>query len=422
MTGLDVVKSGTEKRALPPGWRWVRLGEVIKDAQAGFAVGERDPKGVIQLRMNNVDTRGRLDWSEFIRVPATQEEISKYRLLPGDVVFNNTNSTDLVGKSAHLLGHDELVVYSNHFTRLRTVVERLDSGYLAAWLLHQWQARLFARLCNRWIGQSAFKADQLLALEIPLPPLPEQKHIAAILNEQMAAVERARAAAEARLKAAKALPSAYLRATFDSPEAKAWPKKRLGELSLIGPDNGVFKHRSDFGHGVPIVNVSDLFPSLMVNLDRMERVQVSEDEVRRYGIAPGDLFFCRSSLKREGVGWCAYVGEVSSPAVFECHVMRIRLKQALACPAFVAHYWMHPAVRREVIGISRTATMTTMNQDDLARVTIPLAPLGEQKRIAVILNEQMATAGRIRKGIEHELEGINSLPATLLRRAFEGGL
>jgi type I restriction enzyme S subunit len=201
-------------KPLPDGWRWGRLGEVIAEAQSGFACGERDPNGVIQLRMNNVNTRGNLVWDEFIRVPADQDTISKYQLINGDVVFNNTNSVELVGKSALFRGHDEPVVYSNHFTRLRVVPDRLDPTYLAAWLLSQWQSGIFENLCNRWIGQSAVKNDKLLALEIPAPPLPEQQRIAARLTEQMAAVERARAALEEQLDALNQLPAALLRKAF----------------------------------------------------------------------------------------------------------------------------------------------------------------------------------------------------------------
>ncbi len=104
--------------------------------------------------MNNVDTRGNFVWNEFLRVPADQATIDEYRLVPGDVLFNNTNSTELVGKSAIFEAHDEPVVYSNHFTRLRADTEQLDPAFLAAWLNHQWQQGTFARICNRWIGQS----------------------------------------------------------------------------------------------------------------------------------------------------------------------------------------------------------------------------------------------------------------------------
>jgi len=203
------------KRELPDGWRWVRLEEVIREAQAGFACGERDAEGIVQLRMNNLDTRGHFIWDDVLRVPREGNKIEPFLLAPGDVLFNNTNSTELVGKSALFPGHAEPIVYSNHFTRLRTAGESLCPDFLASWLNHQWQQGIFAAICNRWIGQSAVKADKLLNLEIPLPPLLEQRRIAAVLKEQMAAVEKARAAAEEELNTINALPAALLRRAFN---------------------------------------------------------------------------------------------------------------------------------------------------------------------------------------------------------------
>lgn len=199
---------------LPDGWRLVRLRDLVFEAQPGFACGERDPQGVIQLRMNNVDTCGRFVWEEVLRVPASPDVVERFRLQAGDVVFNNTNSAELVGKSALFGGYPEPVVYSNHFTRLRVNTDALVPGFLAAWLNLQWQRGIFAGICNRWIGQSAVKADKLLALRIPLPPLAEQRRIVAVLSEKLAAVERARAAAEAELRAIEALRPAYLCRAF----------------------------------------------------------------------------------------------------------------------------------------------------------------------------------------------------------------
>jgi type I restriction enzyme S subunit len=79
----------------------------------------------------------------------------------------------------------------------------------------------------------------LEGFEISLPPLEQQKRIAAILNKQMTAVERARAAAEAQLEAAKALPAAYLRTVFFSPEAQQWPKRPLGQVSNLLPSKSI---------------------------------------------------------------------------------------------------------------------------------------------------------------------------------------
>ncbi len=163
--------------------------------------------------MNNVTTSGRLDWSSFVRVPRPNQDAAAYELQPGDVVFNNTNSAELVGKSALFDGYAEPVAYSNHFTRLRTSAE-LEPGYLASWLNSQWRAGVFSAICNRWIGQAAVSREKLLGLVMPLPPLDEQRRIIAILDEQMAAVERARTAAEQQLHAIQGLPAVLLRRAF----------------------------------------------------------------------------------------------------------------------------------------------------------------------------------------------------------------
>ncbi len=203
------------KRNLPPGWRWVRLGDVVNKAQAGFACGRRDELGIVQVRMQNINTVGCFVWDNLVRIPVTDIPNGESFLQPNDVLFNNTNSTELVGKSALFEGYAESVVFSNHFTRLTPDRSRLDPSYLTKWLVQLWQQGIFAAICNRWIGQSAIKGDKLLKLEIPLPPLPEQRRIAAILKEQMAAVDKARAAAEAELAAINALPAALLRRAFN---------------------------------------------------------------------------------------------------------------------------------------------------------------------------------------------------------------
>ena len=200
--------------ALPAGWKWTQLGDVLASMQPGFACGKRDEKGVAQLRMNNISTDGRFNWDKIVRIPPNYTNMFKYWLEPGDVLFNNTNSVELVGKSAIFLGFHEKIVYSNHVNRLRPDTNVLDTSYLANWLLYNWTQGLFARMCNRWVGQAAVPRRTLLALTIPLPPLPEQKRIAALLKEQMAYVQTVCVSAREQLDAIHALPAALLRKAF----------------------------------------------------------------------------------------------------------------------------------------------------------------------------------------------------------------
>jgi len=164
--------------------------------------------------MNNVTTRGDWNWAVVTRIPNDSQKVARYLLRPGDVLFNNTNSTELVGKSAIFYGFPEPIVFSNHFTRIRTSPD-LDPAYLALWLTEQWQIGVFARLCDRWVGQSAIRSDKLLALALPLPCLQEQRDIAARLKGQLAAVDHTSLAIRGQLEAVDALPAALLRRAFE---------------------------------------------------------------------------------------------------------------------------------------------------------------------------------------------------------------
>ena len=147
------------------------LGDAIASSRSGFPSGKRSGDGVVQLRMNNVRTDGTLDLASIIRVPATKKQISELSLTKGDVLFNSTNSPELVGKTCFFKGFAEPIVFSNHFVRLRTRPERLRGDYLARWLTWTRDRGVFTHGCVRWVNQATFRTDDLFRLQIPLPPL-----------------------------------------------------------------------------------------------------------------------------------------------------------------------------------------------------------------------------------------------------------
>lgn len=407
------LSANVEKRLLPPGWRRVRLGDVIRDAQGGFACGERDSKGVIQLRMNNVTNRGQFDWSSFIRVPADSQTVETYRLRPGDVLFNNTNSTDLVGKTALFEAYKEPVVFSNHFTRIRTLSDKLSPAYLALWLQTQWQQRVFANICNRWIGQSAVQRNKLLAFEVPFPPLPEQKRIVAILAEQMAAVKLARAAAEAQLEAAKALPAAYLRFVFNSPEAQQWTRKRLGDVCEITARQ-VDPKIPEFG-ALPHVNGENI-ESGMCRVTYLKTAAENGMISGKYIFEPGDVLYSklRPYLRK------AVVADFRG--VCSADMYPVRVNKQILDPHFLGWMLVSDAFSKYADEESRRARMPKLNREQLFAWEAPIPPISEQRRLMAILGNQIRSVERTRKVLKEQLSAINALPAVLLRRAFNGEL
>jgi type I restriction enzyme S subunit len=91
-------------------------------------------------------------------------------------------------------------------------------------------------------------------------------------------------------------------------------------------------------------------------------------------------------------------------------------------PEFLEKYLNSPSGRDQAYSLTQGMANRNLVLKDLKQIKIPFLPLSEQRRIAAILNEQMEAAERLRGDLEKQLHEINSLPAALLRRVFNGEL
>ncbi len=186
---------------LPEGWKFVKLEEAVKEIKNGFASGKRDENGIVQIRMNNVTTDGRIIFDSYLKVP-TPENLDLWLLRKGDFLFNNTNSYDLVGKSALFTEAPFPCTFSNHFTRIRFKESMVLPEIILYHFLMLWKKGYFKSVAIRHVGQSAVNSKYLLKLKIPLPPLYEQQKIAEILGavDEKIALEKERKAKLERVK------------------------------------------------------------------------------------------------------------------------------------------------------------------------------------------------------------------------------
>jgi len=171
----------TEIGEIPEDWEVVRLGEVTADMINGFPIGERDYKGILQLRMDSITTEGKININAGVKVPRIKG-IENYLLQNGDILFNNTNSIDLVGKTAIFKGEFSECVFSNHLTRIRVNLTRALSEWVFYTLFRYWELKIFKNLATRRVGQADITTNILKNIKIPLPPLSEQREIAEILQ------------------------------------------------------------------------------------------------------------------------------------------------------------------------------------------------------------------------------------------------
>ena len=199
----------TEIGPVPENWEVVRLGDLSKknliNIQFGFPSGKWNDKkiGIAQLRPFNITENGETDLS-VLKYIESDKDISKYLIQKEDIIFNNTNSEELVGKTAYWKYENDKYVLSNHMTIIRIVDKNIMNAYFLAKYLHKkWSDGFYRTVCRRHVNQSSISLARLNEIKIPLPPLPTQQKIASILSaidEKIEAEENKKKALEELFK------------------------------------------------------------------------------------------------------------------------------------------------------------------------------------------------------------------------------
>jgi len=176
--------------------RWVSLEDVASEFSYGSSAKSSPSGSVPVLRMGNIQ-EGKLDWQDLVFTSDTKE-IEKYRLLTGDVLFNRTNSPELVGKTA-VYKSERPAIYAGYLIRVRCRADLLPD-YLN-YCLNSPAGRDYCwRVKSDAISQSNINARKLAAFEFELPPVEEQAEIVRRCEALFAFADRL----EARYKNARA--------------------------------------------------------------------------------------------------------------------------------------------------------------------------------------------------------------------------
>jgi type I restriction enzyme, S subunit len=169
---------------LPSTWGQTTVRAIVEDLQPGFAQkpGEEDEGTTPQIRTHNVTPDGRISLDGIKHITASKRELERYSLSLGDVVFNNTNSEEWVGKTA-VFDQEGEYVFSNHMTRLRVRRDLVLPEYLASYLQLLWAMGYSKTRAKRWVSQAGIESDTLASFKIPLPTLSEQERIVDVLRQ-----------------------------------------------------------------------------------------------------------------------------------------------------------------------------------------------------------------------------------------------
>ncbi len=401
------------QRPLPPGWRWVKLGEVttvVAGTTPSTAVDDYWGGDIVWVTPADLGQLGGREICGSARlITKAGFHAAGLELVPVGAVVMSTRAP--IGH----LGIARIPLCTNQGCKAFVPSDRVHAEFLF------WALRLAVPELQILGSGTTFKEVSKEAVEsfaIPLPPLSEQRRIAGILNEQMQEVEKARAATEAQLEACRALPAAFLREVFpkrgqELPPGWRWVK--LGEVATVvagtTPSTAVEAY---WGGDIVWVTPADLGQLAGRDIHGSARL------ITKAG-------FSAATLELVPAG--AVVMSTRAP-IGHLGIARVPLCTNQGCKAFVPSgqvsgeflFWALKLFVPELQELGSGATFKEVSKETVEGFEVPLPPLSEQRRIAGMLNERMAEAEKHRLALEAQLETINKLPAALLRKAFRGDI
>ena len=170
---------------IPDNWAWTSVGEVCTNIQYGSSQKSSLFGKIAVLRMGNLQN-GRIVLDKLVYT-SDSKEIEKYPLEHNDLLFNRTNSKELVGKVA-IYKSEIPAIYAGYLVRLHPIL--IDSDYLNYVMQSQYYWIYCQNVRSDAIGQSNINAEKLKRFVFPLPPLQEQKRIVNQISCAMRKIER----------------------------------------------------------------------------------------------------------------------------------------------------------------------------------------------------------------------------------------
>lgn len=216
---------------------------------------------------------------------------------------------------------------------------------------------------------------------IPIPPLSEQNRIVGILDMFTSSIENLKEQIAQRRKQYE-----YYRDQLLDLEGKDGVEmKAIGELFVF--KNGLNKEKKYFGQGNPIVNYTDVYHNNRLSHEVLQgRVTLTENEIERFEVKKGDVFFTRTSETPDEIGFAAVLLDDVKKCTFSGFLLRARPITKLLVPEYCAYCFSSYKVRQAIIKYSTFTTRALTNGTSLSKITIPVPTLSEQCRIVDILS------------------------------------
>ena len=241
---------------------------------------------------------------------------------------------------------------------------------------------------------------------LPVPPVEQQKIIAAYLDDKCASIDSIIAEAKASIEEYKTLKASIIYEAVTKgldPNAEMkdsgvdWIGKipkgwKIISLRYFGTcQNGISKGGESFGYGFPFVSYPDVYKNITLPEEVSQLVDSTRDERERYSVKYGDIFFTRTSETIEEIGFSSVCLKTIENATFAGFLIRFRPTNNQLFPGYSKYYFRSEIQRRYFVKEMILVTRASLGQTLLKSMSVILPPVEEQTAIAAYLDDKCAT-------------------------------
>ena len=358
------------------------------------------------LRMGNINREGGLDWKDLV-YSNNEEDIEKFNLLHNDLLFNRTNSSEWVGKTAIYKG-ERPAIYAGYIIRLRTIFVNAD--YINFVMNSQYHRNWCNDVKTDAVNQSNINAQKLSVFRVPLPPIEEQKRIVKEIKRWLSLIKVIKSGKENLQESIKQTKSKVLDLAIHGKLVPQDPNeepaiellKRINPKAEIITDNGHYQklpegwcltilgsigtwqsgatpsrlQKDYYGGNIPWLKTGDLNDGIITNIPEFITEKALEETSVK--LNPTDSILI--AMYGATIG---KIGILSFPATTNqacCACLDYKIDKM-----YIFYFLLSNRINFVTMGGG--GAQPNISKEKIVNTTFPLPPLAEQKRIVSKIEE-----------------------------------
>ena len=400
---------------LPNGWEWCNLEDIVCELKYGTSEKSLSVGKIAVLRMGNITNVGTIDYSNLV-YSSNNEDIKLYSLEKDDLLFNRTNSSEWVGKTA-IYKKEQPAIYAGYLIRIRPIL--IFSDYLNTVMNSSYYRNWCYNVKTDAVNQSNINAQKLSQLMIPIPPLKEQERIVVEVAKWISLIDTIKNSKEDLQTTIKQAKSKILNLAIHGKLVPQDPNDEpaIELLKRINPDftpcdNGhypvgwietilgeLFSHNT--GKALNSSNKEGIFKDYLTtsnvywnkfDFTAIKQMPFKESELNKCTVTKGDLLVCEGGDIGRSAIW-----NYDYDICIQNHIHRLRPKIDLCVPFY--YYTFAYLKENNLIG-GKGIGLLGLSSNALHKIEMPLPPLAEQQRIVQKIEELFSVHDNIQNALE----------------------